>query len=97
MKADREEILAEIEARIAAENKKFEVLQNTFLSRMDVHHERMMVCLGKTEAKDLEANSEETQSEAVNWEVPKEVASVKTGRPQNKRHRGRHLAEKRRQ
>jgi hypothetical protein len=33
----REEILAKMEARIEANNEKFEVLQNTLVSRMDAH------------------------------------------------------------
>jgi hypothetical protein len=55
-----------------------------------------MACLGKTETTDLEANPEEMQCEAVHREVPKEDATVETGRTPNKRHRGRHLAAERR-
>jgi hypothetical protein len=57
------------------------------LAKLDAHHERVMagmdsqlekleVCLGKTEVADLEANSEEIESEAEHEEVPKEEAAV---------------------
>jgi hypothetical protein len=65
------------------------------MTKLDVHHERVMACLEKTGATILMANPEEMQSEAVQREVPKEDAAVETGRAQNKRHRDRHLPEKR--
>jgi hypothetical protein len=37
----------------------------------------MMSCLGKTDATDLKANPEETESEPKHWEVPQEVATMK--------------------
>jgi hypothetical protein len=34
------------------------------MDKLDAHHERMIACLGKTEATDLEVNPDEIQSEA---------------------------------
>jgi hypothetical protein len=47
---------------------------------------------GKTEATYLKANPEEMESEAEQWEVPKERAVVKPLRGLRKRHRGLNLA-----
>jgi hypothetical protein len=85
-------MLTKMEARLEAENEKFEVSRNTLASRKG-----LMVCLGKTEATYFEANPEETQYEVVHREIPKENAAVETGRAPKKRQRDRHLAEKRRQ
>jgi hypothetical protein len=52
----------------------------------------MDACLGKTEATDLEAHSEETGSEAVHEDVPKEEAAVQTVGALKKRHGDRNLA-----
>jgi hypothetical protein len=59
---------------------------------MDVHQERMMACLGKTEATDLETNSEEIETEAKHEKVPNERAAVTPVGGQRKRRRGRNLA-----
>jgi FtsZ-binding cell division protein ZapB len=45
----KEEMLAKMEARIEANNEKFEVLWDTLISQVDAHQERMMVYLGKME------------------------------------------------
>jgi hypothetical protein len=58
-------------------------------AKLDAHHESMMArmnsqlmkmkaCLGKTEAMDLEANPEETESEVEHEEVPKEEVAVES-------------------
>jgi FtsZ-binding cell division protein ZapB len=49
-KKTNQEMLARMEVKIEANNEKFEVLPDTLISQMDVHQERMMVCLGKMEA-----------------------------------------------
>jgi hypothetical protein len=46
--------------------------------RMDSQPEKMEACLGKTEATDLEANSEEKGTVTEQQEVPKEEGAVKT-------------------
>jgi hypothetical protein len=96
MKADREELTATLEAKLQANETKTDANLGEMMASLDAHYERMMSCLGKTEATDLEANAEEMQSVAVHEAVPKEDAAVKTGRALNKRHRGRHLAAGRR-
>jgi hypothetical protein len=64
-----------------------EFLKEEMLTKLDAHHERMMAgidsqleemeaCLGKTEATDLMANPEETESWAEYEEVPKEEAAA---------------------
>jgi hypothetical protein len=49
MRADqellKEEMLAMMEARIEANNEKFEVLQDSLVSRMDVHHARQKLTM----------------------------------------------------
>jgi hypothetical protein len=65
-------------------------------AQLDARHERMMACLGKTEATDLKVNPEEMQSEAEYRDVPMEHAAVKPVGGRKKRHRGRHLAAGRR-
>jgi hypothetical protein len=88
-------LLAKMDAmqqKIDANNEKFKVLQDALISLMDAHQERMMVCLGKTEATGLEANPEEKENVPVHWEVPKEEATVKPVRGLRKRNRGRNLA-----
>jgi hypothetical protein len=80
MDANQEERKAEmktVQQKIDANNEKFEVLRDTFVSRTDVHQERMMACPGKTKATDLGANSAKLQSVAEHREVPKEHAAVK--------------------
>jgi hypothetical protein len=59
---------------------------------LDAHHERMMACLGKTEATDQKTNPEENESVAELQEVPKEHAEVKPVKRLRKRHRGWNLA-----
>jgi hypothetical protein len=49
-------------------------------------------CLGETEAMDLEANTEETESEVEHEEVPKEEATVETSGALKKRHGDWYLA-----
>jgi RNA polymerase subunit RPABC4/transcription elongation factor Spt4 len=91
-------------------NEKFEILQGTLVSWMDTsekmeaaihslrswrkktmtYQEMMEACL---ECKEL--TSKDMESEAKHWEVPKEHATVETGRAPNKRRRGQNLAEKR--
>jgi hypothetical protein len=73
-------------------NEKFEVLQKTLISRMEANQERIMVCLGKTEATDLKENPEEMQSKAEHQEVLKEDPIVKLVRGQKKWYRGQNLA-----
>jgi hypothetical protein len=62
------------------------------MTKLHAHHERMMACLGKTEAMDLEANPEEMQSEAEHLEVPKEEAAVKSSGIPKKWHKGQNVA-----
>jgi hypothetical protein len=57
----------------------------------------MMACLGKTEATDLETNSEMIQPVGEHQEVPKEQSSLETGRAPKKKHKSRCLASERRQ
>jgi hypothetical protein len=59
--------------------------------KIDANHERIMACLGKTEATDLEVSPEELVSRAQHQEVPKKDTAVETGRAPNNRHRGQHL------
>jgi FtsZ-binding cell division protein ZapB len=47
----KHEMLTRMEAKIEADNEKFEVLWDTLISQMDAHQERMMVCLGKMEVQ----------------------------------------------
>jgi hypothetical protein len=54
-----------------------EALRATLFSQMDAHEERMMVCLGKTEATDLYANPEENESVAELQEV--RISGIGTG------------------
>jgi hypothetical protein len=65
-------------------------------TKMHSHHERMMACLGRMEATDLEANPEE-ESVVEHQEVPKEEAAVKPVGGLGNRHRGRYLAAERHQ
>jgi hypothetical protein len=46
------------------------------MAMMDSKPQKLEACLGKTEATDLEANPEETESETEHKEVPKEEAIV---------------------
>jgi hypothetical protein len=48
------ELLKAMLAKMAAMNAKLDMRN----AELDAHHERMMGCLGKTEATDLEANPE---------------------------------------
>jgi hypothetical protein len=63
-----------------------------YIGEMRSWRKETTTCLKKTEATDLEANSEEKESEAVHEEVPEEEAAVETSGARKKRHRGRHLA-----
>jgi hypothetical protein len=38
---------------------------DAMLDKLDTHHERMMACLGKTEATDLEASPEEIEEQSI--------------------------------
>jgi hypothetical protein len=96
MDADLEERKRERKAHQEKLRAIMKVHTASLASRIDVHHEKMMAYLGKTEATDLKANPEEMQSEAEHREVPKEHATVEAGRAPNKRHRSRNLAEERR-
>jgi hypothetical protein len=69
--------MASLVSRIEDSNEKFKVFRDALVSWMDVHQERMMAFLGKTEATDLEANLEEIESETEHEKVPKEDAAVK--------------------
>jgi hypothetical protein len=85
----------------------------SLLSWMDIHHEKMeaaihtlrtwrkemMACQEMVEAclECKEPTSEDMESEAEHWEVPKEHATEETGRVLNKWHRDWHLDKKRRQ
>jgi hypothetical protein len=75
---------------------KMETNQERMMDKMDSQLEKMEACLGKTEATDFEANSEEIDSEAVHEEVPKGEAAVRTLRAPTKWHGDRHLDVKRR-
>jgi hypothetical protein len=77
MKAVQEQMLVKLDARNA---------------ELGAHHERMVACLGKTEATELKAKPEENESIAEQQEVPKEDAVVKPVKGWKKRHRGRKLA-----
>jgi hypothetical protein len=89
--------IASLVSRIENTNENFEVLRETLVSCIDTHQVRMMACLGKTEATDLEANPERMQSEAEHQKVPKEQAAVKPVGGLRKRHRSQNLAAERRQ
>jgi hypothetical protein len=82
----------------------------SLVSRMDIHQEKMeatihilrawrketMACQDMMEAylEWKEPTLEDMQSEREHWEVPKEHATVETGRTPNKWHRDRHLDKK---
>jgi hypothetical protein len=82
----------------------------SFVSWMDIHQEKMeaaihvlrawrremMACQEMMEAhlECKEPTSEDMESEAEHWEVPKEHATVETGRAPNKWHRDWHLDKK---
>jgi hypothetical protein len=70
-------------SRIDIREARTDSAQREMLSKMEAHHERMMVrldsrleklegCLGKTEASDLGATTEEIEPEAEHEEVAKE-------------------------
>jgi hypothetical protein len=64
------------------------------MAKLECHHERTMACLEMTEAhlECKEPTMEEMDSEAEHQEVPKERATVKTGKAPSKRHKGQNLA-----
>jgi hypothetical protein len=78
---DSQEHLKEMKAQMAS-----------LISWVDAQQERMMACLGRMEAMDLEANPEEKESEAEHREVPKEDEAVKPVGALKKQHSGWHLA-----
>jgi hypothetical protein len=67
-------------AKTKAMREKMTAAHEGMLVMLDVRHERMMTWFGKTEATDLEANSEENESVAEHQGVPKEHAALETGR-----------------
>jgi peptidoglycan hydrolase CwlO-like protein len=69
--------MASFASRIEDNNEKFEVLRDALVSRTDALQERIMACLRKTEAKDLEKSPEEKESVAEHQEVAKGHAAVK--------------------
>jgi hypothetical protein len=76
MKAMQERMMVKLDARNA---------------ELDTRRERMMACIGKTEATELKAKSE-NEPVAELQEVPKEGAAGKSSGAMKKRHRGRQLA-----
>jgi hypothetical protein len=56
-------LLAEIRTNRAEMKAGYEQTTARLKAKLDAHHERMMACLGKTEATDLEASPEEMESE----------------------------------
>jgi hypothetical protein len=96
MKADREEITGRLEAKIEANQAKMDVnpkeMKEEMLAKMEINQERMMACLGKMEATNLEANPEEIESVAVHEEVPKQETTVKSFGALKKWQRGQILA-----
>jgi hypothetical protein len=62
--------------------------QEHLKGEMKAQHERMIACLGRMEAMDLEANPEEKESEMVHLEVLEEHAAVKPVGELRKQHRG---------
>lgn len=62
------------------------------MAKIDSQLEKMEACLSRTEATDLEANSEEIKTEVVHEEVPKEKAIVKTVIALKRQHKDWHLA-----
>jgi hypothetical protein len=84
--------MASLISKMDGHHARTEANHKWMMAKLDAHHKMMMACLGKTEAMDLETNPEETESGANHWEVPKEDATVETGRALNKRHRGQHVA-----
>jgi hypothetical protein len=96
LKEEMKAQMASLVSRIEDNNEKFEVLRDILISQMDALQERIMACLGKTEATDLKANPEEMQSKAEHQDVPKEQVVVKPVGGLKKRHRGRNLVAERR-
>jgi hypothetical protein len=80
MKADRKEMLAKTDAH------------HVWTEANQANREAMKVCLGTTEATDMEANPEEKEHR----EVPMEDAAVKSSGALKQRHRSQHLAARRR-
>jgi hypothetical protein len=56
--------LKETEEYIKINKARTEANHKEMMDKLDAHHERMIACLGKTEAMDLEVNPDEIQSEA---------------------------------
>jgi antitoxin (DNA-binding transcriptional repressor) of toxin-antitoxin stability system len=92
LKEIKEDIITKQEEMLA----KIEAHQERMMAKTDSQLEKMEACMGKTEATDLEAKTEEIKSEGLHEEVPKEEASVKTVRALKKRHGDRQLAVRRR-
>jgi hypothetical protein len=82
MIASRELMLAKMDANQRemkkGNNEKFEILRDTLVSRMGAHQDRMMACLGHTEATDLEVNSAESEFVAEDQKALKEEAAVRS-------------------
>jgi CII-binding regulator of phage lambda lysogenization HflD len=74
MKAQMVSLISKMDAHHA----RTEANHERMMAKLGAHHERIMATIGKTEATDLEANSEEIQSKAVHREVRKEKATVKS-------------------
>jgi non-ribosomal peptide synthetase component E (peptide arylation enzyme) len=54
-----------------AHQAKMDADNEEMMVKLNAEHERIMSCLGKTEATNFKANPEEMQSEAEHREVPK--------------------------
>jgi hypothetical protein len=67
-------------------------MHEEMMAKLDAHHERLMACLGKTEAMDFEGNPKKIQPEVVHQKAPKEEATAKSSQALKKWHRGRYLA-----
>jgi hypothetical protein len=62
------------------------------MAMLDVHHERIITSIGKTEATDFKANPKELESVTEHREVPNEDATVMPVSGPGKRRRVCHLA-----
>jgi hypothetical protein len=80
--------------KIDTNRAEMKAMHEEMMAKLDAHHARMIACLGKTEAMDLAAIPEETESETEHKKVPKEHATVKPVGGLRKRHGGWNLAAK---
>jgi hypothetical protein len=86
-----------LQATLGSHHERLLAMQRKMIGKMDACHERIMACLGRTEATDLVANPEEKESVPEHRVVPKEQAAVKPVGGLRKRHRFRDLRAERRQ